>query len=303
MARIFNIMRFSVHDGPGIRTTVFFQGCPLRCAWCHNPESRSFRPVQMTFEERCRRCGACVEVCPRQAIPDPRHNGNGCAIPEVCDGCGTCAEACVAGARQIAGREVTIAELVREIERDRVFFDDSKGGVTLSGGEPLAQPVAAEDLLRACREREIHTTLDTCGYAAPDVFDRVTALADLVLFDVKILDPARHEQYTGVSNHLIHENLRRLASRGQEVTVRFPLIPGVNDTPAELHALSRLIDECRLRRVDVLPYHTIGRAKLRRLGQSLEEATDFRVPSEDEAQVVAATLRHDGIQVLVGGSL
>lgn len=294
---VFNTMRFSVHDGPGIRTTVFLKGCPLRCAWCHNPESQDFRPRLMLFAERCRLCGDCVEACPRHAIGDP---AQGLKIPAECDACGSCAEACVAGARELAGHRTTVAELIGELERDVVFFDESHGGVTLSGGEPLAQPVFAQGLLAACRERGIHAALDTCGYAAPEVFARVSALANLVLFDLKAMDSETHIRYAGVTNQLIHENLRALAQTGRPVIVRFPLVPGVNDSSEELAALSGFVRSCGLSRLDVLPYHRIGTDKYARLGGN-HSAGVFDAPAPERIDKVAGAFRSAGLNVRIGG--
>jgi pyruvate formate lyase activating enzyme len=294
---VFNTMRFSVHDGPGIRTTVFLKGCPLRCAWCHNPESQDFRPRLMLFAERCRLCGDCIAACPRHAIGDP---ADGLKIPAECDVCGSCAEACVAGARELAGRRTTVAELIGELQRDVVFFDESRGGVTLSGGEPLAQPVFTQGLLAACRERGIHVALDTSGYAAPEVFARVSALADLVLFDLKAMDGETHIRYAGVPNQLIHENLRALAKTGRPVIVRFPLVPGVNDGPEELAALSDFVRSCGLSRLDVLPYHRIGTDKYARLGGD-HSAGVFDAPAPERIDEVAGVFRSAGLNVRIGG--
>jgi pyruvate formate lyase activating enzyme len=294
---VFNTMRFSIHDGPGIRTTVFLKGCPLRCEWCHNPESQDFRPRLMLFAERCRLCGDCIQACPRHAIGDP---AAGLKIPEECDACGTCAEACVAGARELAGRRTTVAELMDELQRDVIFFDESRGGVTISGGEPVAQPVFTQGLLAACRERGIHTALDTCGYAATDVFARVSALADLVLFDLKAMDCETHIRYAGVPNGLIHENLRALAQTGQPVIVRFPLIPGVNDSPGELSALSSFMRACGLSRLDVLPYHRIGVDKYARLS-GIRRAGVFGAPEPERVDEVASVFRSEGLNVRIGG--
>jgi len=294
---VFNTMRFSVHDGPGIRTTVFLKGCPLRCAWCHNPESQEFPPRLMLFAERCRRCGECVAVCPRHAIPDPAEE---LKIPDECDGCGTCAEACVAGARQIVGRRASVAEVLAEVLRDVVFFDQSRGGVTVSGGEPAAQPVFTRGLLAACRGQGIHTTLDTCGFAAPEAFASVSALADLVLFDLKAMDSATHERFTGVPNATILENLSALARTGRPVVVRVPLIPGVNDSEEELSAMARFVRSCGLPRVDVLPYHRIGADKYSRLNGSTRPG-EFTTPDSAAIDRAAGVFRSAGLNVGIGG--
>ena len=255
-ALVFNIMRFATHDGPGIRTTVFFKGCPLSCQWCHNPESQHFQPEILLFEERCRHCGECLDQCPAHA-----------AQPNdaACLRCGHCAEICRAEARQLAGRPMGLSQLLAEIEKDVVFFDESSGGVTLSGGEPLAQPGFVAALLDACRERGIHTVLETCGYARPDTFCNVATLADLVFFDLKLMTAAGHRQYTGLSNAVILQNLEDLIALERPVIVRIPLIPGINDTPGEVERFARYLGRFPGVPVELLPYHRTGAAKYARL--------------------------------------
>jgi len=247
-------MRFSTHDGPGIRTTVFFKGCPLSCWWCHNPESQGFQSDVLYFEERCRHCGDCLAACP-EGVTD-----------FGCRRCSVCAEACQADARQVAGKRMTVGEVVREVERDLIFFEESGGGVTLSGGEPVAQPRFAEALLRACRERGIHTVLETCGFAHPETFLRVALAADLVLFDLKLMDPVRHKRYTGVSNRGILRNLEQLVQRGRVVRVRIPVVPGINDSDEDAGQFAEYLRKLAIRDVELLPYHQIGTEKYRRLG-------------------------------------
>jgi len=295
---VFNVMRFSVYDGPGIRTTVFLKGCPLHCAWCHNPEGQSFEPSLMLFEERCRRCGDCVPVCPNHGIGDP---ADGLHVPDGCDACGTCVEACVAGARELVGRRVTVSEIVAEIEKDVMFFDESGGGVTLSGGEPVAQSVFAEAVLAACRARGIHTALDTCGLASPDVFARVSAQADLVLYDLKLMGAEAHRRFTGAGNDAILRNLEALAATGKPVIVRFPMIPGVNDGEQELTAMADFLRRIGLDRLDLLPWHSIGSEKYKRLGLACP-TTDFAAPAAESVEYAAGTLRRAGLRVKVGGA-
>ena len=294
---VFNIMRFSLDDGPGIRTAVFLKGCPLECWWCHNPESQGFQPALLYFEDRCRRCGDCIPVCPRGAIG----NQDGVVrLSAACQACGTCVEACLAGAREVAGREMTVAEVVDEVERDSVFFDQSGGGVTLSGGEPLSQPGFAAALLWECRARGIHTVLDTCGMADETTFLRVSAQADLVLYDLKLVDAALHARYTGAANAGILRNLEALAATGRPVIVRVPLIPGVNDGADQIAGLASLLHRLGLSRLDLLPYHRIGIQKYRRLGVAYR-MEEVRVPSAAEIDRAAGRLRGEGFTVRVGG--
>jgi pyruvate formate lyase activating enzyme len=287
-AVVFNIMRYSTEDGPGIRTTVFFKGCPLSCWWCHNPESRSFQPELLYFEERCRHCGDCLAACPQHAIEQVEGTLRTTAL---CRRCGHCTEVCQAEARQIAGQRLTIGEIVTEIEKDLIFFEESGGGVTLSGGEPLAQPRFVSALLRACRDRGIRTAMETCGYASSGVFLDVALLADLVLFDLKLMDPVKHKQYTGVSNRRILGNLGELVARGRAVTVRIPVMPGINDTDDEIGQFARRLAELHVSRVELLPYDNIGAGKYKRLGLTYRLGDATRPTAADLARFRDALAR------------
>jgi pyruvate formate lyase activating enzyme len=297
-AVIFNIMRFCLHDGPGIRTTVFFKGCPLRCAWCHNPESQSAVPEVLYFPERCRLCDACLRACPQDALR--RVNGT-VTVAGLCRRCGTCAEACPSDARQLAGRRITVAEALAEIARDRVFFEESGGGVTFSGGEPLAQPRFVEALAGACRERGIHTALETCGFAARDTLLRLGRAVDLVLFDLKLVDSDKHRQYTGVPSEPILRNLAALAAAGCRAIVRVPVVPGINDSAGDWEALSEFLTPVGLRQIHLLPYHRAGTEKYRRLGMTYTLPA-LAAPSPDHMRDIAARLQREGFHVNVGGS-
>ena len=290
-------MRFAVHDGPGIRTAVFFKGCPLSCWWCHNPESQNSAPEVLYSEERCRFCGACAGACPMGAIS--RLDGRMTAGP-ACVHCGTCADACAAGARALAGRRMTVPEIVAEIERDTIFFDESGGGVTFTGGEPLSQPAALEALLYACRERRIHTAIETCGAASRETLLRLCGLADLVLYDVKIADPARHRQFTGAPNGNILENLAALSRVHPRVVARVPIVPGVNDRDEDVRALAALLAHLPLNRVDLLPYHRAGSEKYRRLGRPYR-LPETLPPSEAHMARLAAQMQAAGVVVSIPG--
>lgn len=297
-AFIFDIMRFATHDGPGIRTAVFFKGCPLACPWCHNPESQSYRPDAMYFEERCRRCGDCVPACPEHAIE--RVDGIPRTSLDVCRRCGQCRESCPAEARRIAGRRITLRGLIAEIEKDLVFFEESGGGVTLSGGEPLSQPRFVSALLRACRERGIHTAIETCGFAPSSPFLEAALLADLVLFDLKLMDPEIHKRFTGVSNARILANLEALVARGRAVTVRIAVVPGINDGEGETRRFAQYLAGLRIAGVELLPYHRIGVEKYKRLGMAYR-LEDTPPPAPAEMDRFAGALAQAGLRVTIGG--
>jgi pyruvate formate lyase activating enzyme len=296
---IFDIKRFAIHDGPGVRTTVFFKGCPLGCWLCHNPESQSFEPELMIRDGRCTRCGDCVEACPQNVVS---LNGANVQIDRYrCDLCGACADVCLPGAIEVVGREVTVAELMDELEKDVVYYDESAGGVTISGGEPFAQPEFLLELLQSCKARGFNTVVDTCGHVAPDLFRSLAEHVDHFLYDLKIIDDTRHREFTGVGVGLIHENLRWLAERNRAVVVRFPLLPGINDDEANIRAMGELLGSLEARpRVDILPYHRAGVDKYGRLGRE-PRLPDTRPPSEEAVAAVARQLGGFGLQVTVRG--
>lgn len=287
---VFHIQRFSVHDGPGVRTTVFLKGCPLRCAWCHNPESQAAGLQLMVAAERCIRCGACEAACP-----------TGVAAGGVeCEACGRCAEACPTGARTIAGKRLTVQDVLEAVLSDRDFYEGG-GGVTFSGGEPLAQPDFLVACLEACRAEGLHTALDTCGFAEEGVLLAAAALSDLVLYDVKASDPGLHLRWTGVSNDAILGNLEALCRAHDNVWLRVPVIPGVNDGEAGAAALAALAGRLpTVRRVHLLPYHALGGDKALRLGR-LEKAFRAAPPSGDVLAKLARSFEREGLAVFVGG--
>ena len=294
---IFSIERFAVHDGPGIRVAVFFKGCPLRCAWCHSPESQSTKPELLIKADRCLVCGTCVPACPNHAISEG--DGEYDTSRERCRACGTCVDACPSGARTIAGQWITVPELLEEIEKDRVFIDRSSGGVTFSGGEPLLQPDFLGEAIHACRTAGIHTAVETAGFGTTHALDAAAA-ADLVLFDLKIFDEERHRQFTGVSNRIILENFVRLTSRHRAVRVRIPVIPGINDDAGNLDAIGSFASVYGVTELDLLPYHSAGEAKYERLGRPYALA-GIPPPPPDVLRSAARRLEATGLAVRIGG--
>jgi pyruvate formate lyase activating enzyme len=294
---VFNIMRFSLHDGPGIRTTVFLKGCPLRCDWCHNPESQLPWPEVAVLEDRCVRSGACVRACPNGAI---RWEERPVLDLARCRRCGQCAEACLAGARQRVGRWMTVEEVLGEVSKDRVFFDESGGGVTVSGGEPLMQPAFVLAFLAACRRGGLRTVLETCGFADAEVVRRAAENVDLFLYDLKLMDAERHRRFTGASNARILRNLAMLAERGAAIIVRVPIVPGVNDTEADADALMAFLDPLGVRRVDLLPYHRFGSDKYRRLAHPYR-MEGVEPPATRLIDQLTARFAERGYLVRIGG--
>ena len=264
---IFDIKRFAVHDGPGIRTTLFLKGCPLHCPWCHNPESRSAQPELSYIARKCIRCGQCVKACPAHAHsigPDTGHvfdRGR-------CRACGLCEKNCLGNALRLYGRRVTVEEVLPELLEDRDFYETSGGGVTVSGGEPLLQAAFVAELLAKTRESGVSTALDTCGAVPWNAFEAVLPYTDLLLYDLKHIDSAAHERATGLPNTLILQNLQRLSERRVPVEIRIPVIPGFNDDDSTLEAMAELLaNQHGLTAVRLLKYHDFARSKFEAVGQ------------------------------------
>ena len=293
---IFNIQRYSIHDGPGIRTTIFTKGCPLRCQWCDNPESQSYHPEIFARSERCDHCQKCLDVCSRGAIA---LDDAGMRIDRVrCDLCMKCVDVCLTGALTCVGKSITVEEVVREASKDELFYRNSGGGVTLSGGEPLYQEEFARNILIECKERSLPTVLDTCGYVHCDVLERVLEYVDLVLFDIKHLDSEIHHRGTGVGNGLILENFGKVAEKAK-VWVRVPVIPNYNDSTQYIERLASFLSGMPVEKVSLLGYHEWGKHKYQALDRDypLDES---HLLDEEKLHGLGDIMRSRGLAVTTG---
>lgn len=298
---IYDIKRYAINDGPGIRTTVFLKGCPLHCAWCHNPEGISPSPQRVYTPSKCIGCNMCMDVCPENALT---HTETGIAADQDrCLNCGICTAACPSTAVEIFGRRVTVADIVHEIEKDALFFDQSGGGVTFSGGEPLGQPEFLVAALDALGQVGVHRAVDTTGHAKTETLMRVAAHTDLFLYDLKHMDSQCHRQWTGVGNALILKNLRALAETGARIWIRIPLIQGVNADSGNMSQtaafLSALPEAPIL--VNLLPYHDTMAGKYEKLGQNLNETRAMSEPDTQTVDAVRELFVRNGLEVVVGG--
>jgi pyruvate formate lyase activating enzyme len=298
---IFNLQRYSIHDGPGIRTTVFLKGCPLRCLWCQNLESQASQPEIFFNREKCTGCGTCVEACPEGAIKIK--DGVSRTNRQLCKGRGKCAEVCPNEARNLMGRYVTAGEVFKEVKADEIFYQRSGGGVTLSGGEPLAQPEFDIALLKLCKDAGINTALDTSGYERWETLRRVLNYVDLVLYDFKHMDPVEHKKCTGVSNDLILDNARKIHHESSiPILARVPIIPGYNDSVENIEATARFIatELDNSTKVHLLPYHRLGEIKYERLERP-GKSVSIEPPSEERMSKLKKMVESFGLTVYIGG--
>ncbi|HHU04952.1 MAG TPA: glycyl-radical enzyme activating protein [Clostridiales bacterium] len=298
--KIFNIQGYSIHDGPGIRTTVFFLGCPLRCLWCQNPESVTLEPKLFFIAEKCIGCGRCVAACPKGAITIV--DGKAVTDRSKCTVCGECVKVCPTDAREIVGETKTAGEVVKRVRQDELFYKTSGGGVTLSGGEVLMQPEFAYAILKLCKDAGLHTAIETCGFAKWEVFSKILEYTDLVLYDFKHMDSAKHKEGTGVGNELILENAIKVYHEAKKpMAARVPTITGYNDSKENMDALARFIVENLGKdvKVHLLPYHHLGESKTERMEQEVTFTTD--VPTDEHMEELRALIASYGLNAVIGG--
>lgn len=291
-ARIFEIKRFAVHDGSGIRTTVFFKGCPLNCIWCHNPEGIAFEPQLAYYRDRCINCGQCISACEHGAhiMKNEMH----CFLKENCVACGNCAEDCVGNVLSFYGREVTVDELLPLLLEDREFYENTDGGVTLSGGECLCQADFCKELLCALKENGIHTAVDTCGFVSKEAFDKVMPYTDVFLYDIKAIDEGVHIKCTGQPNKNILENLKYIDDFDKKIEVRIPYVPGYNSD--QIEKIARFLSDVKnVIKVKVLPYHNYAGSKYASLG--LKNTLPDVLPSSEEVEKAEMCLRKHNLPV------
>ncbi len=296
---IFAIKRYALHDGPNIRTTIFFKGCPLACHWCHNPEGIDFKIEITTSSEKCVGCGECIVSCRKQAL-QAADNGIRRNI-EKCNLCRTCIDTCPALVHEATGWQATTEQLLVEIKKDLPFYDQSGGGVTISGGEPLSQPDSLLALLKECGALGIHRTVDTSGFTPTETLLTIAEETELFLFDLKHMDNRQHQFYTGVANDLILHNLQTVTKSGQQVRVRLPLIAGVNDDEKNIRATGSFIAQCKgITGIDVLPYHPSATAKYRKLGLQYK-GKNFTAPPQEQVIRIVQLLKNYTSDVRIGG--
>ncbi|UCB59269.1 MAG: glycyl-radical enzyme activating protein [Thermoplasmatales archaeon] len=295
---IFDIKRFAVHDGPGIRTTIFLKGCPLSCWWCHNPEGLSNSQEIIYYDYKCMNCDKCINICQQNALEEK--NNKIVRNHKICTSCGNCVEICPTASQQIIGQKISAENTIKEIEKDRIFFETSNGGVTFSGGEPLMQHEFLKETLKLCKKRSIHTALDTSGFCHSDVFNTLIKFNDLFLYDLKIIDDQQHKKYTGVSNKKIIKNLDILQEKEKDIIIRFTIVKGITDTKENLRDIINLVSSFeKIKGIDLLPFHNVNE-KYQRIGKQ-NKLKDIKPPSSNDIKRIKKQFEQKDLNVRISG--
>lgn len=297
-ATVINIQKYSIHDGPGIRTTVFFKGCPLSCWWCHNPESHKKEHELMFYEDKCKGCGKCSKRCPQGAIT--LEHGLAKRDASLCSLCGRCAEFCVQQAFELVGQDLDVNELMKEILKDKAFYENSNGGVSFSGGEPMLYADYLKEVLTKCKMHGIHVAMETSGCVAWSEYEKVVDGVDLFLYDIKHIDDELHKKYMGASNQTILANLQKLSDLGKEIIIRMPIIAGVNDDLETIDKIIAYLKTIRFKQVDLLPYHKLGMNKYHNLAR-VYLLTGMEKPSDEVMQEIKKRFESAGMLSKIGG--
>ncbi len=297
---IFDVKRYAINDGPGIRITIFLKGCPLRCKWCHNPESQNVHRQKMYAQSKCIGSLECVKICPEEALS---LTPQGIVTNAVsCTMCGKCAEVCPTKAMEMTGEIMSVDQVMTQIKKETMFMDQSEGGVTFSGGEPLLHHEFLTKMLDACSEEEIHRCVDTTGHASTEILLEVAKRADHFLYDLKMIDPIKHQKWTGVPNQTILKNLKILAATGANINIRIPLIKGINDDDKNIHDSAKFIAALEGKKplVNILPFHNIAEKKYEKLGQGYDKG-DMDAPSQERQNEILEIFKSYGINAMIGG--
>lgn len=295
---VLNIQKYSIHDGEGIRTTIFFKGCPMNCKWCHNPESQSYSAEIMHNNEKCKKCGSCIINCKQKAISCE----NGLVVTNNnCTACGECTDICLNNAREKVGKRYTIDELMKEIEKDKMFYEQSNGGVTLSGGEIMTQNIEyIETLLKRCKRMGYRVNIDTCGHANFENFKIIIPYVDTFLYDIKHLDNEIHKELTGQGNELVLENLKKLSEAGAKLNIRMPLVEGINSDDLHIKKVIEFLKKIKIWQINLLPYHNTGKSKYEKLGL-IYEGDSYDAPSNERIEEIKVMFEKNNFLVKIGG--
>lgn len=296
---VFNIQKYSIHDGEGIRTTIFFKGCPMDCKWCHNPESQAYTKAVMHNAEKCVGCGNCITKCPQDAISI--ENGSILTAKEKCNFCESCTDVCLNNAREIAGKAYTVDEIMKEIEKDKMFYDQSNGGVTLSGGEVMTQDMNyILSILKKCNRMGYRVNIDTCGHASFKNFEKIMPYVDTFLYDIKHMDNELHKELTGQGNELVLGNLIKLSEKGAKINIRMPLVEGINSDDEHIGKVIDFLSNLKISKINLLPYHNTGKSKYEKMGIRYE-GDNYRAPDDERMETIRLRFEKNNFNAKIGG--